>query len=109
MAVRGSVPRTRWEEEEAGRATSIRSEKSESGLAAAMGASGADALPWSWKECTLLRMYETYEFCLTLRAPRTEKSVERPSEGGFEVLRARMALSRAGAVRRMDMEMDRKA
>jgi len=92
MAVRGSVPRTRWEEEEAGRATSIRSEKSESGLAAAMGASGADA-----------------EFCLTLRAPRTEKSVERPSEGGFEVLRARMALSRAGAVRRMDMETDRKA
>ncbi|KAN0115689.1 hypothetical protein V8E52_006635, partial [Russula decolorans] len=51
-------PRTRWEEEEVGRATSIRSEKSESGLAAAMGASGADALPWSWKECTLLRVYE---------------------------------------------------
>ncbi|KAN0115701.1 hypothetical protein V8E52_006647 [Russula decolorans] len=71
-------PRTRWEEEEVGRATSIRSEKSESGLAAAMGASGADALPWSWKECTLLRVYEACEFCLTLR------SAERPSEGGFE-------------------------
>ncbi|KAN0115718.1 hypothetical protein V8E52_006664 [Russula decolorans] len=66
-------PRTRWEEEEVGRATSIRSEKSESGLAAAMGASGADALPWSWKECTLLRVYEA-----------CEKSAERPSEGGFE-------------------------
>jgi hypothetical protein len=49
-----------------------------------MGASGADALPWSWKECTLLRVYEAYEFCLTLRAPRGEKSAERPSGGGFE-------------------------
>jgi hypothetical protein len=53
-------------------------------MAAAMGASGVDALPWSWKECTLLRVYEAYEFCLTLRAPRGEKSAERPSEGGFE-------------------------
>jgi len=53
-------------------------------VAAAMGASGADSLPWSWKECTLLRVYEEYEFCLTLRAPRNEKSAERPSEGGFE-------------------------
>src|SRR5258708_7030624 len=35
-------------------------------------------------ECTLLRVYEAYEFCLTLRAPRSEKSVGRPSEGGFE-------------------------
>jgi hypothetical protein len=49
-----------------------------------MGASGTDALPWSWKECTLLRVYEAYEFCLTLRAPRSEKSAGRPSEGGFE-------------------------
>jgi hypothetical protein len=49
-----------------------------------MGASGADALPWSWKECSLLRVYEAYEFCLTLRAPRSEKSAERPPEGGFE-------------------------
>ncbi|KAN0115698.1 hypothetical protein V8E52_006644, partial [Russula decolorans] len=61
-----------------------KNEKLESGLAATMGASGADALSWSWKECTLLRVYEAYEFCLTLRAPRTEKSAERPSEGGFE-------------------------
>ena len=58
--------------------------KSESGVAAAMGPSGADALPWSWRECTLLRAYEAYEFCLTLRAPRSDKSAERPSEGGFE-------------------------
>jgi hypothetical protein len=53
-------------------------------MAVAMGASGVDALPWTWKECTLLRVYEAYEFCLTLRAPRGEKSAERPSEGGFE-------------------------
>ena len=36
------------------------------------------------EECTLLRVCEVYEFCLTLRAPRSEKSAERPSEGGFE-------------------------
>jgi hypothetical protein len=30
--------------------------RSESGMAMAMGASGIDALPWSWKECTLLRV-----------------------------------------------------
>ncbi|KAI0261410.1 hypothetical protein BGY98DRAFT_1182416, partial [Russula aff. rugulosa BPL654] len=77
-------PRSRWEEEEVGRATSIRDEKSKLGMAAAIGASGVDALPWSWKECTLLRVYDAYEFCLTLRAPRSEKSAERPSEGGFE-------------------------
>ncbi len=77
-------PRARWEDEEVGRATWIQSEKSESGLAAAMGASGADALPWSWEECTLLRVYEAYEFCLTLRAPCSEKSAGRPSEGGLE-------------------------
>jgi len=49
-----------------------------------MGTSGVDALPWNWKECTLLRVYEAYEFCLTLRAPRSEKSAERPPGGGFE-------------------------
>jgi hypothetical protein len=53
-------------------------------MAAAMGASGVDALPWGWRECTLVRVYEAYDFCLTLRAPRSEKSAERPSEGGFE-------------------------
>jgi hypothetical protein len=29
-------------------------------------------------------VHEAYEFCLTLRAPRTEKSAARPSEGGFD-------------------------
>ena len=53
-------------------------------MAAPMGSSGVDALPWSWKECPLLCVYEAYEFGLTLRAPRGEKSAERPSESGFE-------------------------
>jgi hypothetical protein len=95
-----------------------------------MGASGVGSLPWSWKECTLLRVCEAYEFCLMIRAPCSEKSAERPFEGGFEgiekvfaavglgggaqqrparrgmpritCLRARVALSRAGVVRHMD-------
>jgi hypothetical protein len=46
MAVRGSVGLAH---EEVGRATSIKSEKSESGMAAVMSASSADGLPWSWK------------------------------------------------------------
>ncbi|KAI0267224.1 hypothetical protein BGY98DRAFT_1025624, partial [Russula aff. rugulosa BPL654] len=53
-------------------------------MAVAMIASSADELPWGWKQCTFLLVYEVYEFCLTLRAPRSEKSTERPSEGGFE-------------------------
>jgi hypothetical protein len=67
-----------------GRRQSIRSERSGSGMAAAMSASGADALPWSWKECTLPCVYEAYEFCLMLHPPHSEKSAEGASEGGFE-------------------------
>ena len=77
-------PRSRKEEEEIGRTVSIHSKKSESGLSPALGASGVDALPWSWKERTLLRVYEAYEFCPTLRAPRPEKSAEHSPGGGFE-------------------------
>ena len=84
MAVRGYGHRSRWEEEEIGRATSIRSEKSESCVATAMGASGADALPWSWKECTFLCVYEDYECCLMFRPPRSDKSAKRPFKDGFE-------------------------
>ena len=75
-------PRSRWEEAEIGRSVSVYSEKSDvSGDPA-----GADGLPWSWKECTLLRVLEAYEFCLTLRAPRTTQTTTaaQPSEGGFE-------------------------
>ena len=55
-------------EEEFGRATSIRSEKTESGMAVAMIASSADELPQGWKQCTFLLVYEVYEICLMLCA-----------------------------------------
>lgn len=74
-------PRSRMEEEEFGRSASIYSEKSDAGA----GASGTEALPWSWKECTLLRVQEAYDFCLTLRAPRqAQVAGQQPQEGGFD-------------------------
>jgi hypothetical protein len=47
---------------------------------------GADTLPWSWKECSLLHVLEAYEFCLTLHALWTMQmtTVAQPSEGSFE-------------------------
>ena len=73
-------PRSRQEEEEFGRSASIYSEKSDGG-----GASGTEPLPWSWKECTLLRVQEAYDFCLTLRAPRqAQVPGQHPQEGGFD-------------------------
>ncbi|KAI0270955.1 hypothetical protein BGY98DRAFT_937279 [Russula aff. rugulosa BPL654] len=44
MAVRGSRPRSHWEQDEVGRATSIRRKRSESGMVAAICASGAHVL-----------------------------------------------------------------
>ncbi|KAF8261984.1 hypothetical protein EI94DRAFT_1809524 [Lactarius quietus] len=74
-------PRSRQEEEEFGRSASIHSEKSDG----AVGASGNEPLPWSWKECTLLRVQEAYDFCLTLRAPRqAQVAGQQPPEGGFD-------------------------
>ncbi|KAI9439198.1 hypothetical protein H4582DRAFT_2119755 [Lactarius indigo] len=74
-------PRSRMEEEEFGRSASIYSEKSDAGA----GASGTESLPWSWKECTLLRVQEAYDFCLTLRAPRqAQVAGQQPQEGGFD-------------------------
>jgi hypothetical protein len=66
---------------------SIHSEKSYVGSGGGDSAgNGADMLPWSWKECSLLRMLEAFEFCLTLREPRTMQTttVAQTSEGGFE-------------------------
>ncbi|EPQ53028.1 hypothetical protein GLOTRDRAFT_139978 [Gloeophyllum trabeum ATCC 11539] len=53
-------PRYRWEEDDAEKTMSVISD----------GASDGDALPWSWRECTRLRVQEAYEFCLTTRPPR---------------------------------------
>ncbi|KAF9236138.1 hypothetical protein BU15DRAFT_50518 [Melanogaster broomeanus] len=50
-------PRYRWEEEDNEKTTSIYSD----------GASDADALPWSWKTSTRLRIQETFDFCLTVK------------------------------------------
>jgi hypothetical protein len=76
-------PHSRQEEEDFGRSASIYSEKSEAGVGAS--ASGNEPLPWIWKECTLLRVQEAYDFCLTLRAPRQAPVLgKQPQEGGFD-------------------------
>ncbi|KAI0263515.1 hypothetical protein BGY98DRAFT_1046208, partial [Russula aff. rugulosa BPL654] len=41
-------------------------------MAAAMSASSTDELPWGWKQCTFLLVYEAYEFCLILCAQYRE-------------------------------------
>ncbi|GJE99665.1 hypothetical protein PsYK624_159360 [Phanerochaete sordida] len=53
-------PRYRWEEEDA--------EKTVAGLGDTF--TDGDALPWTWRECTLLRIVDAYEFCLTNKLPR---------------------------------------
>ncbi|KAJ7123776.1 hypothetical protein C8R43DRAFT_40635 [Mycena crocata] len=50
-------PRHRWEEEDAEKTMSIYSDN----------ISDLEALPWSWREGTALRVQEAYEFCLTVR------------------------------------------
>ncbi|KAI0044572.1 hypothetical protein FA95DRAFT_1562103 [Auriscalpium vulgare] len=57
-------PATRWDEEDAERTLSVYSEKEEE---------VGETLPWSWKECTFVRVQEAYDFCLTLRPPRAVK------------------------------------
>jgi hypothetical protein len=76
-----------WEEAEIGHTFSIHSEKSYVGGSGGDSAgNGANMLPWSWKECSLLCMLEAFEFCLTLCAPSTMQmtTAVQPSEGSFE-------------------------
>ncbi|THH14293.1 hypothetical protein EW146_g6022 [Bondarzewia mesenterica] len=78
-------PRNRWEEEDADKIRSVYSEK---GSEAA-----GETLPWSWKECTYLRVQEAYEFCLTLQPPlrgtkREPSEPQEPFEGMEQVLAA---------------------
>ncbi|KAI0338773.1 hypothetical protein BDW22DRAFT_1432294 [Trametopsis cervina] len=54
-------PRFRWEEEDA--------EKTVTTLSQDNFIQG-DSLPWTWREHTLLRVIDTYEFCLTNKHPR---------------------------------------
>ncbi|THG95076.1 hypothetical protein EW026_g6508 [Hermanssonia centrifuga] len=65
-------PRYRWEEDDV--------EKTVSAFADNL--SDTDVLPWSWRECTLLRVVDAYEFCLTNKHPRTagEKKECTPSD-----------------------------
>ncbi|KAJ7187122.1 hypothetical protein C8R46DRAFT_1058957 [Mycena filopes] len=50
-------PRSRWEEDDNEKTMSIYSDN----------ISDIEALPWSWREATALRVQEAYEFCLTVR------------------------------------------
>ncbi|EGN97609.1 hypothetical protein SERLA73DRAFT_169901 [Serpula lacrymans var. lacrymans S7.3] len=52
-------PRYRWEEEDAEKTMSVYSDA----------ASESDALSWSWKACTRMRIHEAYDFCLTVKPP----------------------------------------
>ncbi|KAI0354476.1 hypothetical protein OH77DRAFT_504619 [Trametes cingulata] len=53
-------PRYRWEEEDAEKMASVYHDN----------VSDFDTLPWSWKECTILRIKDAYDFCLTTKPPR---------------------------------------
>ncbi|KAG1824927.1 uncharacterized protein BJ212DRAFT_1476216 [Suillus subaureus] len=66
-------PRFRWEEED--------HEKSVSNYNSD-GASEADALPWSWRICTRLRIQEAYDFCLTVKPPARWSGAEKKEESG---------------------------
>ena len=53
-------PRYRWEEEDAEKTIGAMADTFAEG----------DTLPWTWRECTLLRVIDAYEFCLTNKLPR---------------------------------------
>ena len=57
-------PRYRWEEEDAEKAAAAINDN----------VSDFDTLPWSWKECTILRIKDAYDFCLTNK-PRGESAL----------------------------------
>ncbi|GLB42654.1 hypothetical protein LshimejAT787_1201030 [Lyophyllum shimeji] len=64
-------PRYRWEEEEAEKTRSFYSENS----------SIDDVIPWSWRECTRMRVQEAYDFCLTVRPPLRWSGKKEASDG----------------------------
>ncbi|KAH9847788.1 hypothetical protein C2E23DRAFT_741008 [Lenzites betulinus] len=53
-------PRYRWEEEDAEKTASVYHDN----------VSDLDPLPWSWKECTILRIKDAYDFCLITKPAR---------------------------------------
>ncbi|KAI0773116.1 hypothetical protein BD413DRAFT_656388 [Trametes elegans] len=58
-------PRYRWEEEDAEKMASVYNDN----------LSDFDTLPWSWKECTILRIKDAYDFCLTTKPPRVSSAL----------------------------------
>ncbi len=58
-------PRYRWEEEDAEKAAAVLNDN----------VSDFDTLPWSWKECTILRIKDAYDFCLTNKPTRGESAL----------------------------------
>ncbi|KAJ7102848.1 hypothetical protein C8R44DRAFT_808644 [Mycena epipterygia] len=62
-------PRHRWEEDDAEKTMSIYSEN----------ISDLEALPWSWREATTLRVQAAFEFCLTVR-PSSRWSQQRKKD-----------------------------
>ncbi|KAJ7641729.1 hypothetical protein FB45DRAFT_361259 [Roridomyces roridus] len=83
-------PRHRWEEDDAEKTMSFYSDN----------ISDLEALPWSWREHTALRVQEAFEFCLTVRpssrysqrkknvTDTSEVPAEPPFEGMEQVLAA---------------------
>ncbi|KAF8123053.1 hypothetical protein EV363DRAFT_1107378, partial [Boletus edulis] len=53
-------PRHRWEEEDHVKTMSIYSDGA---------IEDVDALPWTWRTCTRLRIQEAFDFCLTVKPP----------------------------------------
>ncbi|KAK0437348.1 hypothetical protein EV421DRAFT_1892211 [Armillaria borealis] len=74
-------PRDRWEEEDAEKTISVYSDNP----------TLADALPWSWRECTKTRIQEAYDFCLTITRPPRKKDLAdtpEPFEGMDQIMAA---------------------
>lgn len=75
-------PRFRWEED-----------RSEKFVAPDAAEEEADAIPWSWRECTRLRVQDAHDFCMTTRPSLARKQKpteddEEPFEGLDRVLAA---------------------
>lgn len=66
-------PRYRWEEE--GREKSLSNYNSDE-------ASETDALPWSWRTCTRLRIQEAFDFCSTVKPPARWSGTAKKDEAG---------------------------
>ncbi|CCL98011.1 uncharacterized protein FIBRA_00004 [Fibroporia radiculosa] len=63
-------PRYRWEEEDVEKTL----------VAVGDNISDMDALPWSWKECTLLRVKDAHDFCLTIKVRRSSPGVNKGAD-----------------------------